>query len=102
MVGMLIKRQRRSVFRIIDLAKKPKCTRHDYKALSLRSAERRIAISNDFARDISEAIDQARASGATNLDAIAEHLNNAGHKTLRGGVWRGNQVKRQLARLRND
>jgi hypothetical protein len=82
------------------MVKTEKCTRHDYKALAKRSAERRQAISNDFARDISEAIDLARVSGADDLNAIAEHLNNAGHKTLRGGLWRGNQVKRQLNRLR--
>jgi hypothetical protein len=79
---------------------KEKCTLHDYAALAARSVSRRQEISNNFARDISEAIDRARNDGATNLNAIADHLNQAGFKTLRGGVWRGSQVKRQLDRLR--
>jgi hypothetical protein len=82
------------------MATKEKCTRHDYKALAARSVMRRVEISNNFAHALSEAIERARHDGADDLNAIANHLNEAGLKTLRGGSWRGNQVKRQLDRLR--
>jgi hypothetical protein len=85
---------------ILDLVNKEKCTRQDYKELAKRSAERRQEISNTFARAVSEAIECARHDGADDLNAIAEYLNQAGLKTLRGGSWRGNQVKRQLDCLR--
>jgi hypothetical protein len=44
-------------------------------------------------------IDRARHDCADDLNAMANHLNQSGAKTLRGGLWRGNQVKRQLDRL---
>lgn len=59
----------------------------------------RSARANSHAIDLAQHIAEAKAEGATTLQAIADKMNAAGIPTARGGKWSPVQVSRVLDRI---
>jgi len=75
-----------------------------FRGRHLTDAERaqgnavKAAAARQRALEVLPAIEEARASGAVSLKAIAEQLNARGIPTTRGGPWQPTQVMRALQR----
>jgi DNA invertase Pin-like site-specific DNA recombinase len=69
-----------------------------FRAISPAGRAVLVRGANQFAANLIPVIDSIRATGVTELKAIAEALQARGVPTARGGRWHAQQVKRILAR----
>lgn len=68
-------------------------------ATALAASKAASALAKGHAEESRELVEAARSKGATSLRAVAEHLNNLGIGTPRGGKWAAASVARLLAQL---